>query len=270
MTWYAADDDDAADDPRAWRKANPALAEGRIPESAIRSSLYSMTPSAFRSERLNLWAEGGDEWLPPGTWRQREAEQPSTGIRIVLGAEAVPSWRRVTVTVAIVTDAGAWVGIAGELDSARSGSSSIAPGELIRLVDGLAQTWHPTEVAYSAAAAAAPHLTDWAETMKVRAVALGPRQIKAASQLFRSELIGSRLWHGPTRARSTGPRRPAVGPARRRRLVLQHPRQRRRDRRAPGGRVGGVGGDRPGGTRAGPRDLRLGAAAPNVRAVAAR
>jgi hypothetical protein len=103
----------------------------------------------------------------------------------------------VTVTVAIVTDAGAWVGIAGELDSARSGSSSIAPGELIRLVDGLAQTWHPTEVAYSAAAAAAPHLTDWAETMKIRAVALGPRQIKAASQLFRSELIGSRLWHGP-------------------------------------------------------------------------
>jgi phage terminase large subunit-like protein len=196
MTWYAADDDDHPEDPAAWRKANPSLAEGRIPQSAILSSLYTLSPQSFRSERLNLWATGGDEWLPPGTWRARNADQPTAGIRVVLGAEAVPTWRRVTVTIAIVTDAGAWIGVAGELDSGRTGGSSIAPAELVRLVGRLAGEWHATELAFSAAAAAAPHLTEWCEVAKVRAVPLGPRQIRAASSLFRSELIGGRLTHG--------------------------------------------------------------------------
>lgn len=200
-TWYAADDDDEPDDPRAWRKANPALAEGRLPERAIASSRYTLTAAGFRSERLNLWSEGADEWLPPGTWRLRIGRQPDEAIRIVFGVEAVPSWRRVTVTVALVTDAGAWVGVAGELDSSTTSSSSIAPKSLIALLDRLAKTWRPTEVAFSKAAAAAPHVEAWATSsrsrlgIEVRPTGLGPRQIRSASQLFRSELVGGRLTH---------------------------------------------------------------------------
>jgi hypothetical protein len=195
MTWYAADDDDAADDPKAWAKANPAVAEGRLPVDVVRRSLYTLTTTTFRQERLNLWSEGVDEWLPPGTWAARAGRQPDQAIRVVLGAEAVPTWRRVTVTVAIVTDAGAWVGIAGELDASRTDRSSIAPAALVALVDRLAGEWKATEVAFSKAAAAAPHLEAWAKAREIRPVGLGPRQIRAASELFRSELVGGRLTH---------------------------------------------------------------------------
>lgn len=196
MTWYAAGDDDDPTDPRAWRKANPALREGRLTEAAIRTVLASLDQAGRRTEVLNLFADAADEWLPAGQWRRTIGRQPDAGIRVVFGAEAVPTWRRVSVTVAIVTDAGAWVGVAGEIDSSRTSSSTVAPRELIALADRLAGEWHPTEIAYSAAAAAAPHLKAWAEGAGIRAVEMGPRQIRAASSLFRSELIGMRLTHG--------------------------------------------------------------------------
>jgi len=197
MTWYAADEDDRPDDPRAWAKANPALAEGRLPAEALASSLatFRSAPKMFRQERLNLWSEGGDEWLPPGTWRDRIGIQPDEAIRIVFGVEAAPTWRRATVAVALVTDAGAWVGVAGELDSSRTDAASVSPADLVRLVSELAIAWRPSTIAYSAAAAAAPHLAAWAELAKITPTPMGPRQIRAASALFRSELIGGRLTH---------------------------------------------------------------------------
>lgn len=196
MTWYAADDDDAPDDPRAVLKANPAVAEGRIPLAVVMNSIHTLSPATYRSETLNLWSEGADEWLPPGTWPARLGRQPHQAMRVVLGVEAVPTWRRVSVTVAIQTDAGAWVGVAGEIDSARTTRPTVAPADLIRLVDRLAGSWHPTTIAYSAAAAAAPHLEAWALEVGIPVVALGPRQIRSASALFRSELVGGRLTHG--------------------------------------------------------------------------
>lgn len=195
MTWYAAGDDDDPASDRAILAANPAAAEGRLELGPIRDSVHTLNPSAYRQETLNLWSEGADEWLPPGTWPRQAGRQPHDAIRVVLGAEAVPTWRRVTVTVALVTDAGAWVGVAGELDSARGSSSTIAPQELVDLVDRLNGEWHPSEIAYSVSAAAAPHLEAWAEGHQVKTTPLGPRQIRAASALFRSELIGGRLTH---------------------------------------------------------------------------
>jgi hypothetical protein len=196
MTWYAASDELAPDDPRAWRQASPALAEGRLTERTIRESMLTLSPATFRSERLNLWTEGSDEWLPAGTWARRIGVQPTAGIRIVLGAEAVPSWRRATVTVAIATDSGAWVGVAGELDASRTSASSVAPEALVDLVTQLVAAWHPAAIAYSGSAAAAPYLEGVAARARIPAIALGPRQIRAASQLFRSELVGGRLAHG--------------------------------------------------------------------------
>lgn len=195
MTWYAAGDDDDPQDPRAVLKANPAVAEGRVPLGPVLASYRSLSATAYRQETLNLWTEGGDEWLPPGTWADRVGPQPHESLRVILGAEATPTWRRVTITVAIATDAGAWVGVAGELDSSRTASASIAPDQLTRLMAEAAGRWHPAAIAYSAAAAAAPHLKAWAEQARVPILELGPRQIRAASQLFRSELIGGRLTH---------------------------------------------------------------------------
>jgi hypothetical protein len=202
MTWYAADDDDPPDDPRAWRKANPALAEGRLRERVIRSSLYSLTAGGFRSERLNLWSEGqGDELLPPGTWPARVGRQSDEPIRVIFGVEAVPNWRRVTIVVCLLTDAGAWLAVAGEIDSSTTSSSSIPPADLVALLEKVAKTWRPSAVAFSKAAAAAPHLEAWAASSRLRLgfevspVALGSRQIRSASALWRSELVGGRLTH---------------------------------------------------------------------------
>lgn len=195
MTWYAPPDGMAPDDPAAWYAANPAIAEGRLEPRSIKASLYTLTPAAFAQERLNLFTEGADEWLPAGTWAARTAPRPGDAVRVVLGVEAVPSWRRVSVLVAIATDAGAWIGVAGELDSSRSSESSVNPRALGDLLGRLIRDWTPAGLAYSAAAAAAPYAESAAAAARIPAIPLGPRQIRAASAMFRSELIGARLTH---------------------------------------------------------------------------
>lgn len=196
MTWYAADDELAPDDPLAIRQANPAVAEGRVPIGPVLASIRTLPRVKYRAETLNLWSEGSDEWLPPGTWPDREREQPAAAIgRIVFGAEATPSWRRATVVVAIETDAGVWEGVAGELDSARLGVGAIKPADFGTLVEKLAAEWKPSAIAYSVAAAAAPYLKAAGDRVRVPVLELGPRQIRAASAMFRSELIAGRLTH---------------------------------------------------------------------------
>lgn len=217
MTWYGAADGVDLEDPRAIRAANPAVAEGRIPIGPVAASIHTLTPTGYMQETLNLWSEGGDELLPPGTWRATAAEQPAAGLRVIFGVEAVPTWRRVTVAVAIVTDSGVWVGVAGELDSSRGSSAAIAPRELLRLLDRLAPKWKPSEIAFSASVSAAPHVASWAEKQRrITAVPLNLREIKAASQLWRSELVGRRLTHAPDplldqQAKSARPSGPTSG-----------------------------------------------------------
>jgi hypothetical protein len=196
MTWYAANDDDDPHSVEAVLRANPAAAEGRIPVAPILASARSLTPSAYRQETLNLWATGSDEWLPAGTWDARIGPQPELdGQRVVLGVDATPDWHRATVTAAVLTDAGVWVGVAGELDAARGDRASVAPDDLQRLTSALVRQWGAAGVAYSSAAAAAPYAQAAAEGARVAAIGLGPRQVRSASQLLRAELVGGRLTH---------------------------------------------------------------------------
>lgn len=196
MTWYAPPDDLPPDDRRALRYANPAYAEGRLTLAGLLGS-GTIRPGSpeWLQERLNLWSDAADEWAPAGIWRAQIAPQPAEWGRVVLGVEAVPTWRRATILVALETDAGVWTGVAGELDSSRTAAATIAPGELVALLASLAAAWHPSLVTYSAAAAAAPHVQAWADAAGILAHGLGPREIRSASELFRSELIGARLSH---------------------------------------------------------------------------
>jgi hypothetical protein len=213
MTWYAADDDDAPDDPRAWLKASPALAEGRIDVATIRDELRALTPATFRRERLNLWADAADEWLPPGVWARQTAPAPATYAgRVVLGVESEPGWSRATVAVAILEpDAAAFVGIAAELVA--PAGSTVAPGELLEALERARRAYDPALVVWSRAAAVAKHLESWAEAGDVATLPLTPTDLRRASELFRSELVGSRLEHADDpvlnvqarRARPSGP-----------------------------------------------------------------
>jgi len=197
MTWYAAGDDDAPDDPRAWRKSSPAMAEGRMSEATIRDELRALTPSTFRRERLNLWADAADEWLPPGVWARQAGGIPAEadGGRVVLGIETAPDWQRATITVAIVPgdDAPTFVGIAAELIA--PAGSTVAPGELLEAADRMAREWHPALVVWSRSASVAKHLSSWAVDRDVPSLELTPGDMRSASELFRSELIGRRLEH---------------------------------------------------------------------------
>ena len=201
MTWYAAPDDLAPDDPRAWRAANPSIADGRITEQVIAESMRSVGPATFRMERLNLWADAADEWLPPGLWAATAAPQPDpvpAGARIVLGVDVVPTWRRASVAVAIALPDRTWVGVAGELVAGRTLAAAVSPADLVGLVDRLAAAWKPSAIAWSASAAAHPHLEAWAQVTRrppVRPIAMTTRHVKGASELLRSELVGGRLAH---------------------------------------------------------------------------
>lgn len=196
MTWYAPPDDMDPTDPRAWPLANPTIVDGRMDPTRIRDAIASLGPAAFRSERLNLWSEAVDEWLPPGLWQLLAAPAPDRAVgRIILAAEALPSWRRATVAAAIETDVGAWVGIAGELDASRTAAATVPPEHVIALLESLRGPWRPAGVAYSSQSTLAPHVEAWADGVGLAKIPLGPRQVRSASELFRSELIGRRLVH---------------------------------------------------------------------------
>src|SRR5262245_10139000 len=103
MTWYGADDGSSADDRLAILAANPAIASGRITWATIEAERGLLTADTFRRERLNVWTDAADEWLPPGVWsRQARADQliPIDTPRIAIAVDAVPTWRRATIAVA--------------------------------------------------------------------------------------------------------------------------------------------------------------------------
>jgi hypothetical protein len=208
MTWYAAPDDLPPDDPKAWRIASPAVAAGRLSLAPIHDSFRSLSASAFRMERLNLWADAVDEWLPAGVWlAQRGPEVSRDAARVVVAVEVVPSWQRATVAVAVAGPAGAWAAVAADI----VGIGTIAPTDVVAAVEGAVAAWKPQAIAYNASAAAGMHVEAWANAHDVPTVKLGPRELMAASELFRSELVGGRLTHAddPLLARQTRVARPS-------------------------------------------------------------
>ena len=232
MTWYASSERYSPDDPRSWREANPAYAEGRLPEHAIRAlamELGGFDTALWRSEGLNLWTDAVDSWLPSGVWaRQSVQDRPDRG-RVVFAVEATPSWNRCSVAVAWATPDGAYVGVAGDDDASRPRpdgtlASSIAPADMTALLSKLADDWRPAAVACSGAAAAWPHVEAWAAERDVTTVKVGARELRAASELFRSELIGGRLTHPDDPAASApGTARTAVRAHRVRSVVPVRP-----------------------------------------------
>jgi hypothetical protein len=204
MTVYASSERYPPDDPRSWREANPAVAEGRIPEAAIRSAVGTSggaDSQMFRSERLNLWREAVDEWLPAGLWARQTAAQPlERAGRVVFAVETGPTWERATVTVAWASGDASYTAIAGELSAHRPRPdglfrTSIAPAEVAELLTTLAEDWRPAAVACIGTSAVFPYVESWADEADVLLVKLGSKDMRAASELFRSELIGGRLWH---------------------------------------------------------------------------
>jgi phage terminase large subunit-like protein len=85
-TEYSAADGCALDDMRAWRRANPMLAEDRMNPQALVSSLHQMTENEFRAYHLAQWTGGQNPYLPPGASDLLDVEAaPPAGVDVVLG-----------------------------------------------------------------------------------------------------------------------------------------------------------------------------------------
>jgi hypothetical protein len=110
----------------------------------------------------------------------------------VLGVDLSPTWSRCTISVAVPTDAGAWVGVVGELVPA---VGSVAPGDITAALSSAVAAWHPETIAYSSMASIAAHVAAWAEATDVAVMPLHGGQLRAASEAFRAELVGRRLTH---------------------------------------------------------------------------
>lgn len=199
MTWFGAEDTASPDDELAILAANPGMATGRITWSTVTAERGLLLPDTFRRERLNVWTDAADEWLPPGVWsRQGRADQliAVDTPRIAIAVDAVPTWRRATVAVAgRISAAQVHGAIAGEADAlalSRTGGS-IAPSELGDLVRRVIRAWGPALLVYDALGPVAPHVEDW--DLDTPTLALSGTDIRAACAYLYAGLVGGELTH---------------------------------------------------------------------------
>jgi hypothetical protein len=150
----------------------------------------------------------------------------------VLALETEPAWTHATIGVALVPtidDAPTYVSVAAEL--AAPAGSTVAPADVLAALERMRREWAPALVVWSKSAAVAAHLEAWAADADVPTLALGPAEIRNASELFRAELVGRRLEHGPDPLLATQARR-AKRQARSKRARGTSVRDPRADRRA--------------------------------------
>ena len=90
---YAAPDGCDIGDETAWRAANPALGDF-LSVDALRATLRTTRPDAFRRYRLGQWVGRAEQWLPPDEWQacaRPERGLPRDGARIVAGFDGSAS-----------------------------------------------------------------------------------------------------------------------------------------------------------------------------------
>jgi len=84
MAYWGADG--TVDDPKVWRRGNPAFGDLVDPEDF--ASAVKRTPEPeFRTKRLNAWVAGQQAWLPHGAWERcaSPGPLPDDGAEIVVG-----------------------------------------------------------------------------------------------------------------------------------------------------------------------------------------
>ena len=74
---YAADHDDEPGDPATWKKANPnygvSVSHEYLEDHWLKAQESPRKLRAFLRYNLNIWKEGGDEWIPAETWAKNVA-----------------------------------------------------------------------------------------------------------------------------------------------------------------------------------------------------
>ena len=250
MTWYAADDDDAPDDPRAWakrRRRSPrdAFRRGRSATSSARSRRRRSAVSGSISGPTRP-TNGSRRACGPARRAPRRLEQRAGASSLGVDAEPGLVAGERSRSRSPRDDAPTFVG--HRRGSRRAGRArTVAPRGAARARSSAwRRAWAPALVVWSRAAAVAQHLEAWAieaDVADARAVAGAICAARPSCSAPSSSAPGSTHADDPLLGVQARRARPS-GPLEARRVVLLGARVPRRDRRAPGGRVGGVGRDR--------------------------
>lgn len=108
---YSAPEGCAADDRKAWRAGNPALA-CRVPflsEDGIEAVRRTISEARFRQLRLGQWITGVEAWLPWGAWDLCQCDRMvQPGERVVLAFDGSASGDS-TALVGCTLDGHLWV-----------------------------------------------------------------------------------------------------------------------------------------------------------------
>ena len=108
---FAAPEGCAADDRRAWRIGNPALAcrPPFLSEDGLEAVRRTISEARFRQLRLGQWVTGVESWLPFGAWDACEADRPvGARERVVLAFDGSASGDS-TALVGCTLDGHVWV-----------------------------------------------------------------------------------------------------------------------------------------------------------------
>ena len=66
--WWEAPADCAITNRKAWKQANPNIAEGLLDPADLEAATKQTAELAFRRWRLNQWVRTQESWLPIGAW----------------------------------------------------------------------------------------------------------------------------------------------------------------------------------------------------------
>lgn len=113
--WWEAPPDCEPTDEKAWRVANPNLAERLLDLDDMRTAVKQSDESAFRRWRLNQWVRAQESWLPAGAWEQcRDERTLADNLPVWVGIDMALKHDSIAVVIAqpqgemVVTRAHIW------------------------------------------------------------------------------------------------------------------------------------------------------------------
>ena len=74
--WWEAPAECSITDRKAWRSANPNIAEGLLAQDDLDAATKQTPELAFRRWRLNQWVRTQESWLPIGAWDACRSDAP--------------------------------------------------------------------------------------------------------------------------------------------------------------------------------------------------
>ncbi len=96
---WEADEDARVDDLEQLKKANPALAEGRMDPEQVLAEVAIIEESKARRYRLNRFIAAENSWLTPGKWA-RLPQIDTSPVNPVIVVDRTPEWSAATISLA--------------------------------------------------------------------------------------------------------------------------------------------------------------------------